>query len=113
MIPPEPQNFGFKFPASGSVPILFSSLGVTQMVSASLDNVVEMTGNVHLGHATRKWKVKVKLVSELQLALLHLLLLYLSVYASFAVCQNEKPPGNQENQFVKGMKTYKFQVEQR
>ena len=26
MIPPEPQNFGFKFPASGSVPVLFSSM---------------------------------------------------------------------------------------
>ena len=33
MTPPEPQNFGFKFPASGSVPVLFSSMGVTQMVS--------------------------------------------------------------------------------
>ena len=67
VIPPESKNFGFKFPASGSVPVLFSSLGVTQMVSASLDNVVETTGNVHLGHATRKREVKVKLVSELQL----------------------------------------------
>ena len=28
MIPPEPQNFGFKFPASGSVPVLFSSMGL-------------------------------------------------------------------------------------
>ena len=26
MIPPEPQNFGFKFPASGSAPVLFSSM---------------------------------------------------------------------------------------
>ena len=26
MIPPEPQNFGFKFPASGSVPVLLSSM---------------------------------------------------------------------------------------
>ena len=26
MIPPEPQNFGFKFPALGSVPVLFSSM---------------------------------------------------------------------------------------
>ena len=26
VIPPEPQNFGFKFPASGSVPVLFSSM---------------------------------------------------------------------------------------
>ena len=57
MTPPEPQNFGFKFPASGSVPVLFSSMGVTQMVSDPLDNVVETTGNVHLGHATRKQKV--------------------------------------------------------
>ena len=68
MIPPEPQNFGFKFPASGSTPVLFSSMGVTQMVNATLENVVETTGNVHLGHATRKRKLKVKLVGELQLA---------------------------------------------
>ena len=64
MISPEPQNFGFKFSAAVSVPVLFSSMGVTQMVSASLDNVVETTGNVHLEHATRKRKVKVKLVDE-------------------------------------------------
>ena len=26
MIPPEPQNFGFKFPVSGTVPVPFSSM---------------------------------------------------------------------------------------
>ena len=30
VIPPEPQNFGFKFPASGSVPVLFSSMLLSQ-----------------------------------------------------------------------------------
>ena len=31
MIPPEPQNFGFKFPASDSVPVLFSSMVTTAL----------------------------------------------------------------------------------
>ena len=67
---------------------------VTQMAIVPLDNVVATTGNVYLGHATQNGKVKVQLVGELQSAYLHLLLLQLSVYASVAVCGNEKPPGN-------------------
>ena len=80
------------------------------IVLESISKCVATTGNVNLRHATQKRKLKVKLVGEWQLAWLHLLLLQLSVYASVAVRENEKAPGNQENRYVKGIKVDKIPI---
>ena len=48
MIPPEPQNFGFKFPASGSVPVLFSSMAcMQQYLVQRFDDASRKSNNIY------------------------------------------------------------------